>query len=173
MDILSSKNKVLSKALTMRIQKYSDLLHDELLYRTSLMSAALHKQTCGGTNPLVYLLESNKEPWWRQERVQKWRRSENVISAGFSTPLLINKDEKHTIKVQLKRASTNLAHLVFACFASFWQPKHRIFKNMSPVSSNIQIAWTAVTHHSFLLLKNINISCVKKYHWWFLFFEYK
>lgn len=60
MDILSSKNKALSKALTMRIQKYSDLLHDELLYRTSLMSAALHKQTCRGTNPLVYLSESNK-----------------------------------------------------------------------------------------------------------------
>ncbi len=30
MDILSSKNKALSKALTMTIQKYSDLLHDEL-----------------------------------------------------------------------------------------------------------------------------------------------
>lgn len=48
MDILSGKNKALSKALTMKIQKYSRLLHDALWYRTSLMSAALHKQTYVG-----------------------------------------------------------------------------------------------------------------------------
>lgn len=157
----------------MKIQKYSDLLHDEL-YNTGHHWCQLlytNKPVGGLTHWFIYHNQTNR--WMTKVRVgseEEWK----CISAGFQHHSLLIKMTNIQSKCNERGPATAPALLILCL------PALPLFMNLStqsfticPVSSNVQTAWTATTHHSFLLVKNINISCVKKYHRWFIFFEYK
>lgn len=110
------------------------------------MSAALHKQTYTGLKPIGSFTKI------KLPQLEVWAGS-GVILLGFHTTT----PSGETDQVELQ-----WSHFTQTRFFLLWWDNHL----------EAPIAWKVVTHHIFnfvfFLIKNINISCVQKYHRWFV-----